>query len=159
LIDNNQQASKISINSDEMNHYFTEDKGKAIDISNLSINEINRRALANQPTGLTDITPENFDASSNAVLGEISQFLDYQERSAFPKDIVKTGLFSLISERLYKLSQVNAELYSKLINDDSKNNLIEKFLSFRNELLGEEIDKQSNSYEEVAKATIQEQEV
>nr|YP_010165710.1 hypothetical protein K8L25_mgp10 [Lactarius trivialis]QRN74282.1 hypothetical protein [Lactarius trivialis] len=134
---------------------FTEDKGKLPDfIDEMTPTEITRR-LNSQLTGLSEIKGEDFNYESNCVIGEIETFLNYNNKSSFPKAVIQAGLYKLLVSRLDKLRETNFDAYKKWIEKDWKIfKTIEDFLHL------EEIEAaQSDTYEEVANATIKEQDV
>jgi hypothetical protein len=161
-----------------MNKYFTIDKdisegehfplykGKGIADGELSQIEIDRRiatAIKIQDTGLTNISQENFETSSNAVLQEIRHFMEYYDNASFPKEAVKFTLSTVITLRLQELSRNYFSAYTeKFVNNDDNNELLERFYACRPEIYGSEVnplDENSNTYNDVAQAAEQEQEV
>jgi len=106
-------------------------------------------------TGLKDITGKSFTEESKAVLSEIGAFLDYQESSSFPKTAITASLYTLLRERLLKLSKTNEIEYENLIRNDLANNKIENFLNLEGTYY-EEIIPSPQAYEDVTLATIHE---
>jgi hypothetical protein len=106
-----------------------------------------------QLTGLREISEDNFEGSSSAVLAEIDHFFKYHESSGFPKLAVQQGLYNLLRSRLLKLSEINDTAYSNLISKEDVNKKIEKFLDIEQEIFAD------NTYTDVAQATIEEQDV
>jgi hypothetical protein len=104
-----------------------------------------------------------------AVLNEIDTFTNYHNNASFPKAAVGAGLYSLLRERLHRLSEVSESRYSQLIENDDINNKIERFIELEAEVLGNEntenqnnnndnlnnLETQSNTYDEVALANIE----
>jgi hypothetical protein len=158
-------------------------KGKNIDINNLSQAEIDRRrllelyqveldrreGLQEQLTGLRDITGNSFTEESETVLAEIETFLDYTEKSKFPKPEVAAGIYNLLRERLLKLSQTSVRQYDQLTENRVVNSRIEKFLDLEAKVYGDVIPSQdvnpgtspglnNYAYDDIALSTIQEQE-
>jgi hypothetical protein len=158
-------------------------KGKNIDINNLSQAEIERRRLSElyqveldrreglqqQLTGLRDITGNSFTEESETVLAEIETFLDYTEKSKFPKPEVAAGIYNLLRERLLKLSQTSVRQYDQLTENRVVNSRIEKFLDLEAKVYGDVIPSQdvnpgtspglnNYAYDDIALSTIQEQE-
>jgi hypothetical protein len=158
-------------------------KGKNVDINNLSQAEMDRRrllelnqfevdrreGLQQQLTGLRDITGNSFTEESETVLAEIETFLDYTEKSKFPKPEVAAGIYNLLRERLLKLSQSSVRQYDQLTDNKVVNSRIEKFLDLEAQVYGEVIPSQdvnpgtspglnNYAYDDIALSTIQEQE-
>jgi hypothetical protein len=157
--------------------------GKSIDLSNLSQAEIDRRrllelnqveldrreGLQEQLTGLRDITGNSFKEDSDAVISEIDAFLDYQDRSKFPKQEVAAGLYDVIRKRLYKLYKSDEKQYDMLTDNKVVNARIEKFYNLEGQIFGDVIPSQevkatpspglnNYAYDDIALSTIQEQE-
>jgi hypothetical protein len=148
--DNNTPPENNTNNIELINNQASTSKGKTIDFNNLSLSEIHSRGFLEHQT--TGSTPNHIN-----IINEISTFIDYNERSAFPKTAAQITLYNIIRARLLKLSQVNENLYNNLIQDDIINNKIEKFLNLEDEILRD--DLLSPKYNEVQLNTIQEQEV
>jgi hypothetical protein len=135
-------------------------KGRTLDFNNLTQTELERIGLLPQSTGLRDISGHNFVLESNAILSEIDTFNKYQENSSFPKIEVQQGFYNLIRERLLKLSQVSESKYNELNQDDLVYDKINKFIELESEIMDNLPDSPtSNTYNEIALATIEEQEV
>jgi hypothetical protein len=127
------------------------DKGKGIDTTNLSETE---GLLQPQLTGLIVLKGDDFSVESGSVINEIYTFLNYHESSSFPKANVQIGLASLLRDRLVKLANQNNDQYYELLrNNKNIKAKIEKFNDIANELIP------SEAYDDVALATIQEQDV
>lgn len=82
-------------------------------------------------------------------------FSNYHDSATFPKVAIQAGIYNVLRARLLKLSELYPDMYYKSLNDSSTNNPIEYFLGLENDIM----DAQSDIYNEVAKATIQEQDV
>jgi hypothetical protein len=135
-------------------------KGKYIDFNNLTQTELEGRGLLPQMTGLRDITGKSFKDESAAVLSEIDTFIKYQENSSFPKPEIQKGIYNLLRERLLKLYEFTPNQYTFWTEDNKVNNKIENFLNLESEILNNLPDSPtSNTYNEIALATIEEQEV
>lgn len=113
--------------------------------------EINRRLL-NQISGDRAI---KFEEEASIVLGQITNFLDKSDN--FPNSDLKVGMYNTIRGKLLALSALTPILYENLIKDDSIYNEIQKFVKLENQI--NPVDNQSDTYEEVALATVEEQEV
>jgi hypothetical protein len=100
-------------------------------------------------TGLSEIKANNFYESTNNVLREIDHFLNQKE--TFPVLAVQQGLYKLLRERLYKLSEIDPKKYDKLLNNPAFNNRVEQFLEIEKDIFP------NNTYDAVAKATELEQ--
>jgi hypothetical protein len=140
--------------------YLPLDKGKGISEGELSELEISRRALSPQLTGLLPIKENNFEDASNALLAEIEQYNKYYNNSKFPKVELKEGLYNVIRERLLKLSETNNDKYNSLIQNDEVNDKINSFIKLEKDVFKYEdvlSSNGSNTYNEIALATIQEQ--
>jgi len=66
-------------------------------------------------------------------------------------------MYNTIRGRLLALSSLTPILYENLIRDDSIYNEIERFVKLENQI--NPVDNQSDTYQEVANATAEEQEV
>jgi hypothetical protein len=138
-------------NSDiSFGHYFS-DKGKGVDPMELTEKEVERRIMA-KITGDRQI---KFDQESSVILQQITHFND--KVNTFPGDDIRLGVYNVIRAKLLALSALSPMLYENLINDNNINNDIERFLEFEKEVTGGE--NHSDTYDEVAHATINEQEV
>ena len=137
-------------------------KGKNIYLGELSQSEIERRGDLLQPqlSGLKDITGNSFTEESAAVLQEINAFLTHQEKGTFPNTNIKQGLYKLLKSRVLKLSESKPNQFTFWTNEKEVNNVIEKFANIENQVLDNLIHSpESHTYEEIALATIQEQDV
>uniref|UniRef100_UPI0031F42C86 hypothetical protein n=1 Tax=Russula emetica TaxID=152958 RepID=UPI0031F42C86 len=85
-------------------------------------------------------------------MSEIDQFIRYQNNSTFPKVAIQVGLYKTLRDRLSKLCDTNLDSYNKLIQDDRINDKINNFIDLEKEIIPTE------SYDEAALSTIQEQE-
>jgi len=111
-------------------------------------------------SGLRNITGSSFVDESNAVLSEIDTFFDHQANNTFPSAVVQLGFYNLLRERLLTLSNVKPNQYAFLLNRKEINKKIEKFLDLESEILNNiPASPQSETYEEIALATIKEQDV
>lgn len=144
-----------------LDKYFTENKGKGIMSGELSQQEIDKRSLNPQLTGLRDITGENFRVETGSVLNEIDTFVNYHERSKFPKAAISVGIYKLLKERLLKLSETNKDLYNQLTQNNEIKDKIDNFLDLDLDLENKTFntDNQSETYNEVAQETIREQDI
>jgi hypothetical protein len=68
-------------------------------------------------------------------------------------------MYNAIRGRLLTLSALSPVLYENLIQNDKINNAIDKFVGLENQIVNPIPDYQSDTYDEVANATIQEQDV
>jgi hypothetical protein len=103
-----------------------------------------------QLSGLSEITSENFEESTEKIMFDMDKLFQYTETS-FPKLEIQKGLYKLISNKIKKLSEVDSEKYNDLINNSEVFNKLTKFHDLAKEL------NPSDAYEEVVKATEQEQ--
>ena len=167
-------GSIILEDNSNINKYFPIDKGehfplykgKGIADGELSQIEIDRRvanAIEIQHTGLTNISNADFETGSNALLQEIRHFMEYYDNASFPKEAVKFALSTAITLRLQELSRNYFAAYTeKFVNNDDNNELLERFYSCRESIYGSEtnpLDENTNTYNDVAQAAEQEQEV
>ena len=153
FIDNPQaeaSSSKVKLedlNREDYNEYF--DKG--------SIKQEKLEVF--QP-----ITGNNFNKEADSVLKEVSQFLDYSENSKFPKTEIQEGLYRNITDRLVKLNEKYPDEYNnKILNHEGYNNLVESFFNTK-DLQTLDVKPlspiaESDTYNEIALATVHEQEV
>ena len=134
-------------------------KGKRIDESNLSQSELLRRGLEPQLTGLQPITgeTEKFDGEAFAILRELNSFNMRHETNTFPHEQLQEGLYSLLKDRLEKLSTSNPREYNALISHEFNKNIINKFIDSEAITFGNTAD--SPAYDDVELSTIQEQDV
>jgi len=138
----------------------SEDKGKTIDFNNLTQSEIQERGLLQQPTVMRDITGNDFNGESASVLREIDSFLVQPEANNFPNSGIQTQLYDLLRGRLFKLSQTDLNKYQDLLQSDSVNNKIQNFLDLEAIIGVDQLPSpQSNTYDEIALATIKERDV
>ena len=131
--------------------YPSLNKGKQSERGVLNEMEVNRSLLA-QISGDRQL---KFDGEASIVLGQITHFLDKGDN--FPDSDLKLGMYNTIRGRLFALSSLTPILYENLIRDNSIYNEIEKFVKLENQI--NPVDNQSDTYEEVANATIKEQDV
>jgi len=167
-------SNKNSDSIDSIDLIPSTNKGKAVDLDNLSQSEMLKRGLIKPNlTGLKEITglPENFDAESNAVFNELHTFIVKHELSTFPNETIQEGLYNNTRERLLKLSEANPDLYNKYLNNKFIDKKIQKFIELEKEIFPEELlqeNKQerlpeqikspaSHTYDEIARATVAEQ--
>ena len=148
FIDNPQaeaNSSKIKLedlNREEYNNYFNQEKLEVFQ----------------------QITGNNFNKEADSVLKEASQFLDYIEKAKFPKTEIKDALYKNISDRFFKLNEKYPDEYNnKILNHEGYNNLVESFFKV-NEIPNLDTKPlspiaESDTYNEIALATVHEQEV
>lgn len=135
-----------------IDQYFPQiNKGKLTDPGEISDQEINRRILE-QISGDRTI---KFDEEASIVLGQLTHFLDKGDN--FPDNELKLGMYNTIRAKLLALSTLTPVLYENLIQDNSINNEIERFVKLENKI--NPVDNQSDTYQEVALATVEEQDV
>jgi uncharacterized UPF0160 family protein len=83
-----------------MEQYFTPDntldKGKAIDVTNLSQTEINRRILEQ----VTGESIQKFEIDSEDVMSKMVHFVDTHDNGTFPNIEIKKALYSVISTQM-----------------------------------------------------------
>lgn len=142
-------------------YWAEDDKGKNIDFNELSLPELERRGLLQpQLTGLPEITGNNFYNESINILEEIKTFIRHQDNNSFPEKALQVGMYKILRDRLNKLAEINRNQYINLIQDDSINRKIETFRNLENEILNfQPPTPESDTYEEIALATIQEQDI
>lgn len=155
-------------------------KGKAVDQSNLSEWEKTRRLL-------DQITGENknqFDLEASSILGQMNTFIINHENNTFPENLwLVQGMYTAIHASLTKLRFSSDVLWKELLKDEDKRALIDKFQTeiykeigldydhktmkynnpelikpqYKQDILDEYKKAESATYEEVANATIYEQ--
>jgi len=152
------ESQASSTISESFNKYFIEDKGKSIADGELSATELARRAMTPQLTGFKELslTSDKFNDDGNTVFKEINQFINYYDNSSFPKKELKQGFYKIIKERLNKIA-ADSPKYMDFIADDNINSKIERFLNLENEIFGDFPDINSPTYNDVALATVKEQ--
>lgn len=136
-------------------------KGKAIDPRELSEKEVERRLWA-QTSGENQV---RFDQESSVLLQQITHFNDNWDSW---KDIsIRADLYSTLRGQLLALSALGPTLYFNLVKDQNILNEIDSFIELESRLKTEvnqpetynQEENQSDTYNEVALATVEEQEV
>jgi len=146
---------------DSINYYF--DDKTVEQTTDLTGNEL----LANlenqrQQTGikimehLTGEANNKFDLESNELIGQINTFLDYHDTELFPSDTIKSGMYQSIKSKIIALSILNSVRYKNWVERTDVSSNILRF--FNLEPTMKSIDEQSDTYNEIANATIKEQE-
>jgi hypothetical protein len=139
-------------------------KGKEIDGSNLSEQEINRRIME-QATGNS---MEKFQRESTDLLAKINHFTELHETDGFPNLEIKEGMYSALKAKLLSITMLTPKLYSDWLNQKNVASSISKFFNLKDNLDNKVTDdnletksvaQQSDTYQEVALATVEEQEV
>jgi hypothetical protein len=133
---------------------------------------LKRGLLKPNLTGLKEITglPENFEAESQAVFKEIHTFILKHDISSFPNETIQEGFYNNTRERLLKLSEANPNLYDKFLENKFIDKKINKFIELEKDIFPEELLQdvkqevtpeiiKSPTYDEIAMATVEEQEV
>jgi hypothetical protein len=152
---NKDKSAEVDSNyNSPFNSPITMGKGKAIDPRELSEKEVERR-LWNQISGDRQ---QNFDWESQLLIGEITNFNDKVDSIS---DLnLRAVIYSTIRGKLLTLSALSPFLYENLIKDNKINNEIDRFIDLETRIISEDTgDNQSETYNEVALATVEEQEV
>lgn len=108
---------------------------------------------------ITGERQEQFNVRADVILSRISVFTERFEDNQFSTNEFRLGMYNAIRGRLLSLSALSPVLYENLIQNDKINNAIDNFVRLENEMLNHLPDDNSDTYDEVAKATIQEQDV
>lgn len=150
-----------------MNWYLFLRRIKSSGWFRISNQEINRRIeniISDKKPSLISKNSENsFYSEGDSILREIKNYLDYNS-SRYCKEEIAYSNYSKIIDRLNNLKNINNELFDDLVLNNEK--LYEKIESLystrRNNWISENPllspIAESNTYEEIAKATVQEQE-
>jgi hypothetical protein len=83
-----------------MDQFFSKedalDKGKGVDVTNLSQSEINRRIMEQ----VTGESLQKFEIESEDILSKMSHFVATHENQAFPNHELEKGICSLLSTQM-----------------------------------------------------------
>jgi hypothetical protein len=145
------------IGENAMDQYFKDenlDKGKAIDITNLTESEINRRILE-QTTGSS---LAKFEIESEDIMSKMSHFVATHENQAFPNIEIKKALCSVLSTQMTVLYLNYKKYYLDWLLKPGNDEIYDKFQAIEQEIKTSNEVQESNNYEEVAKSASQEQE-
>jgi len=147
------------IGENAMEQYFKDDsldKGKGIDMTNLTEAEITRR-LIEQSTGSS---LAKFEIESEELINKMSHFVSTHENGAFPNIDIKKGICSLLSTQMTVLYLNYKNYYSTWLIKPENSEIYSKFKNIEQEIKTLDVNEtqQSNNYEEVANFTTQEQE-
>lgn len=171
-----------TVGDTDLDNKIIEDKGKTIDFNNLSLSEKERRGITNLKNvnlekedilkGLPPISGERdkFLDESVSILAEMKTLILTTEKG-FPDKTLEKGLFGVTKERFQKLVYSNPDLLKELIKDKTVAKLTNDFFELDKKIFTEtklpEIKTEENilevikspTYEEIAMATVEEQEV
>jgi hypothetical protein len=167
LIDNTQaiaSSSKGNIMDDptkvysssptSMEQYFTEDKGKGIDVTNLSKSEINRRLIENA----TGNSLNRFQDESSLLLARLNQFTTLHETGNLPSEVLKVGMYNTLKARLVALSVDGGILYDNWLKESGVSEKVYNFFDLKDNLTNKVDEQHPDTYNDVALSTVQEQE-
>lgn len=167
LIDNTQtiaSSSKGNIMDDptkvysssptSMEQYFTEDKDKGIDVTNLSKSEINRRLIENA----TGNSLNRFQDESSLLLARLNQFTTLHETGNFPSEVLKVGMYNTLKARLVALSVDGGILYDNWLKESGVSEKVYNFFDLKDNLTNKVDEQHPDTYNDVALSTVQEQE-
>jgi hypothetical protein len=130
-----------------MDHYFPEtDKGKAIDLNNLTQEELNRRGFMKikpehiaeiNETGISDLTGSNihFISEANQVLKEIKSFDNIFDKIKNSTVIDTKKIYNDLKLRLDFLENNNPILFQDLINNSELKDRIDNFSKLEEQLV------------------------
>ena len=157
LIDKTQPIASTSKLAEEKDHYFPIiDKGKAVDPTELTQSEINRRIIE-QATGRS---LDQFQDESSLLYARVNHFIDLHETDSYPSNAIKLGLYDTLKAKLLALSITAPKLYTIWLGEPNVAKTVNDFYklgdTFTKEVKTEE--QQVVSYNEVALSTIDEQE-
>jgi hypothetical protein len=124
--------------------------------------------LGNVPSklnSLKDITGESnkFNTESFEVLNEIEYFTKIKDDVKFTDPRIKKIIYDTIKSRVHKLANSNQELYQAFVKNDTVQSKINNFINLDIEIHTDDILQEvikspaSNTYNEIALATIEEQ--
>lgn len=148
------------IGDNAMEQYFTPDntldKGKAIDVTNLSQTEINRRILEQ----VTGESIQKFEIDSEDVMSKMVHFVDTHDNGTFPNIEIKKALYSVISTQMTILYMKYRKYYLEWIIKPGNDEMFDKFKAIEQEINTLTVNETQliNNYSEVATSTAQEQE-
>ena len=154
-----------SSKSSDMDHYFPEaDKGKTIDLNNLSQAELERRGLGSEHKPeiiLSDITGDNskFITEANQVLREVRVFNDMYDNQNFSTATNCEIVFKAIKLRLETLADNSPILYQDIILKDVLNERVEKFWKIGDKLNIDQAFSNNETYNEAEKAASEEKDI
>nr|YP_009498239.1 hypothetical protein [Lactifluus piperatus]AWX53025.1 hypothetical protein [Lactifluus piperatus] len=184
--DNGSSSSTSHISVEDRSKYFKGDgppiagpsadlKGKGIDLTDPSERWKETKRLLDQLSGNTKT---HFDKEASSVLNQMSAFIANHDNNTFPKDAALVqGLYVAINASLHKLKWTSGVLWDNLFKDENVRELHDRFTSLPQEigiptgedlykveeenarLYKEQLKAERNSYNEVANATIHEQDV
>jgi hypothetical protein len=163
----NPEIDNIHSNSteqvDSINYYF-DDKNieDAHEITNLSGNELlahleNQRLEVSSKIiqHITGEADHKFDLESIEIQGQVDNFLNYHDNNMFPSDTIKTGMYKVIKAKLVGMSLLNSIRYNRWLERTDVSNNISRFFNLDNSM--KSIEEQSDTYNEIAMATAEEQ--
>ena len=136
------------------------------DFRTLNQDEI-RELIEPDITGLTPITGDDFYTESHNLINEIDTFFRYQDNNTFTPTAGKLALqvafYKTIRNRLHALSRYSNDKYGVWTRDETVNKKIATFMDLSGELWKDlhapDQEYESDTYNEVALATVQEQDV
>jgi hypothetical protein len=102
---------------------------------------------------------DKFHENSAVLLNNINHFSNTHE--IIPNIDLKIGMYNSIRGRLLALSALSPLLYENLISNEEINTKIDNFIELENIINPQEVpqDNNSDTYGEVANATLEEQEI
>lgn len=145
------------IGENAMDQYFKDgdiDKGKSIDIINLTESEINRRILE-QTTGSSIA---KFEIESEDIMNKMTHYIETHENGAFPNVEIKQAIYTVIKTKMTVLYLNYKKYYLNWIIKPENNENFNKFKALETEIETLNANEVQNTYEEVANSTTQEQE-
>jgi len=171
----NLQSWKDSIK----NKIYGDDKGKSIDLNNLSLSELERRGFVDhQLTGLAKgielidlqnsklhmLPTGEFINESSSLINEINSFTEKHQARNLGTATQTVLLYNLMRAKLNRLYDLNSLYFNDWIKNDHINDTINDFVSLEKTInsLDDDIaksDHESETYNEIALATVQEQDI
>jgi hypothetical protein len=145
------------IGENAMDQYFKDgdiDKGKSIDITNLTESEINRRILE-QTTGSSIA---KFEIESEDIMNKMTHYIETHENGAFPNVEIKQAIYTVIKTKMTVLYLKYKKYYLDWIIKPENSENFNKFKALETEIETLNANEVQNNYEEVASNTAQEQE-
>ena len=133
-------------------------KGKEIDTSNLSESEVNRRILQQ----VTGDEFNKFNGEAGVLLNRMNLFMEKHNNNSIPVSI-EEPMYKALKTKLVALSMLSSKLYSDWLKDSNVSNSVLNFFELEKSLINSDKisekaeDTQSDTYNEIALATTEEQ--
>lgn len=149
-------SSSSWIEDNAMDHFFKDNKGKSIDLTNLSQSEINRRIIE-QSTGESS---HKFEIESEELMSKMTHFIATHESALFPNIEIKKAIYNVIKTQMTVLYLNYRKFYIPWIVKPANDEVYNKFKSIESEIETSNVNEvqQVENYEDLSKVVAQEQE-